>query len=60
MLKAGSLVMQLGRYTLHRVSEVEGETPRISMIISYEEKPGIHMTSATRRKIFGPTAPALP
>ena len=56
-VKEGSFVLQLGRYTLHRVSPIEGEKPRISMILSYDKVPGTHMTSATRKKLFGPTAP---
>lgn len=59
-VKAGSFSIMLGRYTMHRVTEVEAEKPRISVILSYELQPGLHMDLATRKISFGPTAPELP
>ena len=59
-VKSGSFSIMLGRYTLHRVSEVTGETPRISMILSYEDRPGIKMDVTTRKMLFGPGAPDTP
>ena len=55
--KAGSFTVILGRYSLHRVTTVRGPTPRISLILSYEDRPGVRMDVATRRKLFGPDAP---
>jgi len=59
-VKSGSFSIMLGRYTLHRVSEVKGETPRISMILSYEDRPGVKMDVATRKMLFGADAPDTP
>jgi hypothetical protein len=59
-VKAGSFTIMLGRYTMHRVTPIEGTVPRISAILSYELKPDVCMDLATRKKSFGPTAPELP
>lgn len=55
--KAGSFSIMLGRDALHRVTTIEGPTPRMSLILSYEDRPGVRLDVATRRKFFGPTAP---
>lgn len=57
---AGSFTVMLGRYTMHRVTAIEKQMPRISAVLSYELRPDIFMDLETRRKSFGPTAPALP
>lgn len=54
-VKAGSFTIMLGRYTMHRVTQVLGQTPRISAVLSYEDKPGAILDYATRRQFFGPT-----
>lgn len=59
-VKAGSYTVILGRYTLHRVTPVEQSKPRISVVLSYELKPGIYMDLPTRKLSFGPSAPDLP
>ncbi len=58
--KRGSFTIIYGRYTLHRVAPVEGPSPRVSLVLSYEDRPGVRMDPATRRKLFGPTAPPDP
>jgi alkylated DNA repair dioxygenase AlkB len=55
--EAGSFSIMLGRYALHRVTTVEGATPRMSVILSYEDRPGVRLDVATRKNFFGPTAP---
>ena len=57
LASAGSFTIILGRYALHRVTTVRGPAPRISLILSYEDRPGVRMDVATRRKLFGPDAP---
>ena len=59
-VKAGSFTIMLGRYTMHRVTTVERQTPRISAVLSYELEPDVHMDLETRKISFGPTAPELP
>ena len=59
-VKAGSFTIMLGRYTLHRVTKVEKQKPRISVVLSYELEPGIHMDLDTRLRSFGPGTPEMP
>ena len=57
-VKAGSFTIMLGRYTMHRVTEVLGQTPRVSVVLSYEDKPDVKLDYATRKQFFGPTVAA--
>lgn len=59
-VKAGSFTIMLGRYTMHRVTEIEQHQPRISIVLSYEQRPGVYMDLETRKTSFGPSAPDLP
>ena len=59
-IKAGSLTLMLGRHTFHRVTRVEQETPRISLVLTYELRPGVHLDAAARMRIFGPSVPSEP
>ena len=54
-VSAGSFTIMSGRYTMHRVTEVSGTTPRLSAVLSYEDRPGVKMDLATRKRLFGPT-----
>jgi hypothetical protein len=53
----GSFTIFNGNHTLHRVTEVEGTRPRLSLVLSYDETPGQKLDPETRRLFFGPTAP---
>ena len=57
-VSAGSLTVMLGRHTFHRVTRVEREEPRTSLVLTYELKPGVRIDAADRRTIFGPNAPS--
>lgn len=46
-----------GTRTLHRVTPVRGERARMSLVLSYEDRPGVKLDVATRRRFFGPDAP---
>jgi hypothetical protein len=50
---AGDLVVFQGRYTLHRVTEVQGITPRLIAVLSYDVKPGTTLTPHTRTTFYG-------
>lgn len=50
---AGDLVVFQGRYTLHRVTEVEGDAPRLIAVLSYDVKPGTTLTAHTRSTFYG-------
>lgn len=55
--KPGSFTIFNGNHTLHRVTEVAGNRPRLSLVLSYDETPGQKLDPETRRLFFGPTAP---
>ena len=50
---AGDLVVFQGRYTLHRVTEVCGEVPRLIAVLSYDVRPGTTLTRHTRKTFYG-------
>jgi hypothetical protein len=57
-LRPGDLQLFQGRYSLHRVREVTGTTPRHSAILAYSERPGVVGTPERTRQLFGRLAPA--
>ncbi|MDQ6783363.1 MAG: arpA protein [Actinomycetota bacterium] len=57
-LRPGDLQLFKGRYSLHRVSPVEGRTERHSAIFAYSECPGVIGTTARTRQLFGRILPA--
>ena len=57
-LRPGDLQLFQGRYSLHRVREVAGTTPRHSAILAYSERPGVVGTPERTRQLFGRLAPA--
>ena len=56
-LRPGYLQLFTGRYSLHRVTPVDG-TARHSAIFAYSECPGVIGTVARTRQLFGRVAPA--
>jgi hypothetical protein len=56
-MKAGSLTLMLGRYSIHRVTSVEPGSDRISLVLKYETQPGVYISAADRKWIYGPSAP---
>jgi len=55
VLEAGDLVLFRGRYSLHRVTAVEGETERHSAILAYTRVPGVIGSPERTRQLFGRT-----
>jgi alkylated DNA repair dioxygenase AlkB len=55
--KPGAFTMFEGQFALHQVTPVEGPTTRISLVLSYEEQPGVKLDVATRKFFFGDDAP---
>ena len=49
----GALVLFRGRYTLHRVTPVAGDRPRLLAVLSYDTKPGVMLTEHNRRLFYG-------
>lgn len=57
--RAGSLTLMLGRYSIHRVTKIGPGADRISLVLKYETQPGVHISAADRKWIYGPSAPGL-
>ncbi|MFF3763909.1 arpA protein [Streptomyces sp. NPDC001922] len=56
-LRPGDLQLFKGRYSLHRVSEVEGRTARHTAIFAYSERPGVIGSVARTKQLFGRVMP---
>jgi hypothetical protein len=56
-LRPGDLQLFMGRYSLHRVSTVRGETARHSAIFAYSERPGVIGSVARTKQLFGRVLP---
>lgn len=56
-LQPGDLQLFMGRYSLHRVSPVQGEVARHSAIFAYSERPGVIGSVARTRQLFGRVLP---
>jgi hypothetical protein len=57
-VRPGDLQLFLGRYSLHRVTPVQGATERHSAIFAYSERPDVIGTLARTRQLFGRVTPA--
>lgn len=56
-LELGDLQIFFGRYSLHRVTAVEGERERHSVIFAYAKEPGFVGRPERAQRIFGRMAP---
>ncbi len=56
-LEPGDLQLFRGRYSLHRVAPLEGNTPRYVAIFSYVEAPGMVGSVERTRQLYGRTLP---
>lgn len=56
-LRPGDLQLFKGRYSLHRVSPVQGGSARHSAIFAYSERPGVIGSVARTRQLFGRVLP---
>ncbi len=57
-LRPGDLQLFLGRFSLHRVSTVDGGTARHTAIFAYSERPGVMGSPERTRQLFGRVLPA--
>ncbi|HEY3753315.1 MAG TPA: arpA protein [Pseudonocardiaceae bacterium] len=57
-LRPGDLQLFLGRYSLHRVSTVEGGVARHTAIFAYSRRPGVIGSPERTRQLFGRVLPA--
>jgi len=56
-LEPGDLQIFKGRYSLHRVAPLMGETPRYVAIFSYVEKPGMVGSPERTKQLYGRVLP---
>jgi hypothetical protein len=56
-LRPGDLQLFKGRYSLHRVTSVRGDTARHSAIFAYSEHPGVIGSVARTKQLFGRVLP---
>jgi hypothetical protein len=52
-LAPGDLQIFMGRYSLHRVTEAQGQRRRYAAIFGYSEKPGVISKASRKLKLFG-------
>eukprot|EP01135_Chromosphaera_perkinsii_P002579 Nk52_evm95s224 gene=Nk52_evmTU95s224 len=52
-IEAGTLVIFHGKSSLHRVTPVEGQEPRVLSVLSYETEENVTLNEYTRLKFFG-------
>ncbi len=57
VLRPGDLQLFQGRYALHRVSRVGGDTARHTAIFAYSERPDVIGSVARTRQLFGRVRP---
>ena len=48
----GALTIFKGRYSMHRVTKVMGSKTRMSLVMTYEEMPGVRLDDEVRRRYF--------
>ncbi|MFI5717182.1 arpA protein [Nocardia sp. NPDC051750] len=56
-LRPGDLQLFQGRFSLHRVSPVQGASPRHTAIFAYSDRPGVIGTVERTRQLFGRVLP---
>jgi hypothetical protein len=54
-MTAGTLLIFEGRHSLHRVSPVQGETPRLVGLLAYDTEPGTMGSELLRQNRYGRT-----
>lgn len=56
-LRPGDMQLFKGRYSVHRVTEVEGDTPRLIALLAYARAPEIYATPERSQQIWGMVHP---
>ncbi len=55
-MKAGSLSIFRGRHSMHCVTEIDGDKPRLIALLGYDTQPGVLMTESASLRRFGRVA----
>jgi hypothetical protein len=53
----GDLVFFEGRYSIHRVTSIEGQRDRLMALLGYDSNPGVNSTDHLRKMRYGRTVP---
>jgi hypothetical protein len=56
-VKPGTMALFMGRYSIHRVTPIEGETPRLIALLGYDTKPGTMSSDHLKMRRYGRTRP---
>ena len=56
---AGTFTLFRGGYSLHGVTKVEGQRPRISAVMTYSEEPNTVLSDDVNIRIYGPRVAAI-
>jgi hypothetical protein len=54
-VKPGTMALFMGRYSIHRVTPVEGATPRLIALLGYDTKPGTMSSDHLKLRRYGRT-----
>ncbi|MCK6451988.1 MAG: hypothetical protein L6R19_14205 [Alphaproteobacteria bacterium] len=57
--RPGTLALFQGRYSIHRVTPVEGRTPRYIALLGYDTKPGTMSSDRLKQRRYGRTGPRV-
>ena len=52
----GTLILFEGRYSIHRVTHIQGPTPRLVALLGYDTRPGLKGTEHLQYMRYGRTA----
>jgi hypothetical protein len=55
-MEPGTLVLFQGRYSIHRVTPIEGDVPRLVALLAYDTKPGTCSSELLRAFRYGRVA----
>ncbi len=54
-IEPGALVLFRGRNSMHRVTQSQGETPRVLVVFAYNTEPGIGLSEEAKQTFYGRT-----
>ena len=49
----GTLALFAGRHSIHRVTAIQGKTPRVNAVLAYAQEPGHRLTPLNRELFYG-------
>jgi hypothetical protein len=52
----GTLALFRGQYSIHRVTPIRGDRPRLNVVFAYADRPGVKLSPYTQELFYGRTA----